>query len=205
MCHLEQTSLLLLQAVNGILLLPTGWEIPFLWPLIKIWHHMNMPGLAPSPGCVMTWEGQLMLGRGMAWTPGRGKMWHSYAPEDLRIQLCTLVTAESLGNMDLLPPKCFSSTSLFLELSVGGFGMAVKWLPCSNLRIACPTFPIHSNLRIVFSPFPVWDCFLLPPSQMHHGWGLIFHTGLNFHNSTMEMFIQFGKIVSVEVQKITQS
>lgn len=116
-CHLEQTCLLPLQAVNELFLLSVRWEILLLWPLIKIWHHMNMPGLAPSTDCVKIWGDQLMLGRGMAWTPGKGKMWHSYAPEDLWIQLCTLVTALSLGNMDLPSPKCCSSTTL---LSVSG-------------------------------------------------------------------------------------
>lgn len=77
----------------------------------------------------------------------------SYAPKDLRIQLCTLVTAESLGNMDLPSLSVFPIllSPQFLEVSVGGFSMAVRWLPCNNLRIAFSTFPIHSNLRIVFS------------------------------------------------------
>lgn len=97
-----------------------------------------------------------MLGRGVAWTPGGGKMLCSYAPTDLRIQLCTLVTAESLGNMDLPSLSVFPIllSPQFLKVSVGGFSMAVRWLPCNNLRIAFSTFPIHSNLRIVFFQFP---------------------------------------------------
>lgn len=178
MCHLEQTCLLPLQVVNGIFLLPIRWEVLLLWPLIKVWHHVNVPGLAPSTDCVMTWGDQLMLGWGMAWTPGGGKMWHSYAPEDLRIQLCMLVKEESLSLLLNIFPILLSPQ--FLEVSVGGFGMAVRWLPCSNLRIA-------------FSTFPIWDCFSLPASQTHHGWRLIFHTNLNCHSSTTEMFIQFGK------------
>lgn len=181
--------------MNGIFLLPFRWDILLLWPLIKDWHHVNVPGLAPSTDSVKMWGDQLMLGRGMAWTPGGGKMRHSYAPEDLRIQLCTF-TAESLGNMDLPSLSVFPIllSPQFLDVSVGGFSMAVRWLSCNNLRIAFSTFSIHSNLRIVFFSFPIWDCFLLPASQMHHGWRLIFHTNLNCHSSTMEISSNLEKL-----------